>query len=235
MILLAALALLLLTVPLAGGHLTRLRDPGLRRTWLLYSALGVQLLITVVVSDALPPTAGRSLHLVSYALAFTWVVANRHVAGLGVVALGGALNLAAIVANGGQMPASPEAMARAGLSDTATHFVNSGVTEHPRLLPLGDVFAVPADWPLANVFSLGDVVLVLGALVTIHHLAGSRWVAGRRSGAADTVDDPTRVVEVVHALVDGVADVVEDIALAPRAPGGALAAVAPVGEHDDEA
>lgn len=231
MILLAALALLLLTVPLAGGRLTRLRDPGLRRMWLLHTALGVQLLITVIASDAVPPTTGRALHVVSYGLAFTWVAANRHVAGLGAIALGGALNLAAIVANGGQMPASPAAMARAGLSDTATHFVNSGAVEHPRLLPLGDIFAVPAGWPLSNVFSLGDIVLVLGALVTIHHLAGSRLVAAHRSGSADAREDPTHVVEVVHALVDGV----EDVALAPGEPGGALPAVAHVGEHDDEA
>jgi hypothetical protein len=134
-ILLGALALLLLTVPLGGGRLTHLRDPCLRRTWLLYAALVVQLCITVIATETVPVTTGRALHLVSYGLAFAWVAANRRVPGLGLVALGGALNLAAIAANGGQMPASSAALARAGLTDTATHFVNSGAVDLPRLLP----------------------------------------------------------------------------------------------------
>ena len=36
--------------------------------------------------------------------------------------------------------------------------MNSGVLAAPRLAFLGDVFAIPAGWPLANVFSIGDVL-----------------------------------------------------------------------------
>jgi hypothetical protein len=53
---------------------------------------------------------------------------------------------------------------------TNTEFANSQVLDNPRLLPLGDVFAVPTGWPLANVFSIGDVLLVAGAALVLHHL-----------------------------------------------------------------
>jgi hypothetical protein len=57
-------------------------------------------------------------------------------------------------------------------------FTNSTVLENPRLLFLGDVLAIPASWPFANVLSIGDVVIALGAAYTIHRVCGSR-LAGR--------------------------------------------------------
>jgi hypothetical protein len=44
---------------------------------------------------------------------------------------------------------------------------------------LGDVFAVPASWPVSNVFSVGDVILVVAALLALHCLCGSRLVLVR--------------------------------------------------------
>ena len=35
------------------------------------------------------------------------------------------------------------------------------MSHSPRLPWLGDVFAIPRGWPLANVFSIGDVVIVV--------------------------------------------------------------------------
>src|SRR5206468_329874 len=89
-----------------------------------------------------------------------------------LLCLGGALNLVAITANRGAMPASPTAEAAAGL--TGTDPANSAVLAHPHLAFLGDVFAIPASWPLHNVFSVGDVVLVVGTALLIHRATGSR-------------------------------------------------------------
>jgi hypothetical protein len=50
--------------------------------------------------------------------------------------------------------------------------------EGARLWFLGDVFAIPASWPLANVFSVGDLLIAIGCVWTI--LATTR----RRSGAS---------------------------------------------------
>ena len=44
-----------------------------------------------------------------------------------------------------------------------------------RLWFLGDVFAMPRPVPVAKVFSIGDLILLAGAAVTLHALA-SRFV-----------------------------------------------------------
>lgn len=58
-------------------------------------------------------------------------------------------------------------------------FTNSGVVADPNLLFLGDVFAVPAGSPLANVFSIGDVCMALGVFLLIHAVTASRLAPGR--------------------------------------------------------
>jgi hypothetical protein len=166
-ILLAALAVVVASVPLAGGRLSRVADVRLRWLPLLYAAVLVQVLLLEVLAPHISTGWARALHLLTYALGAAVVVRNLRVPGIAVIALGGALNLAAIAANGGVMPASPAAMRAAGLTDAAS-FENSAVVESPRLAFLGDVYAVPESLPLSNVFSLGDVVLVLGAAVLLH-------------------------------------------------------------------
>ena len=44
---------------------------------------------------------------------------------------------------------------------------------------LGDVFATPSSWPLYNVYSVGDITIVLGVLVLLHGVCGSRLVPRR--------------------------------------------------------
>jgi hypothetical protein len=119
------------------------------------------------------------VHLASYGLIAAFLWANRHIAYLWLAALGGALNLAAIAANGGVMPADPDALAAAGVHQEAGDFANSTAVAHPHLSLLGDVFAVPASWPVSNVFSVGDVILVVAALLALHCLCGSRLALAR--------------------------------------------------------
>ena len=164
------LALLLLaSVPLLGGDLRRLAHVRLRSAGLLPLALGLQVLVITVVPQA-PTAVVVPVHLATYALAAVFVWRNRALPGLPVIALGGAMNGAAIAANGGTLPASEAALRRAGLAADPAEFTNSGVLEDPRLAFLGDVFAVPAGVPFANVFSLGDVVVLAGAAYAVHRL-----------------------------------------------------------------
>ncbi len=99
--------------------------------------------------------------------------------------LGGLLNFIAIIANGGVMPADPDlALHVAG----ADGFVNAGAVENPRLLFLGDVFATPSWFPLYNVFSVGDGLIVLGVFMLLHGASGSvivprRWRTPAPAGA----------------------------------------------------
>jgi hypothetical protein len=164
----ACVLLLIVSVPLTGGELARLAEVRLRWSAALVGAIGLQLALTV---DSVDPTLGAVLHLLSYACAGAFVVVNRQVPGLLLTASGGAMNLAAIAANGGVMPASPQALRMAGITTTSDHFVNSASVEGARLSWLGDIFAIPASWPLSNVFSMGDIVLLIGAGYLLHRVS----------------------------------------------------------------
>ena len=89
--------------------------------------------------------------------------------------------MVAIVANDGVMPASRGALETAGLDIRSGEFANSDFVDDANLGFLGDVFAIPAGWPGANVFSVGDVLMVLGALLVLHAATGSRLFAARRT------------------------------------------------------
>jgi uncharacterized protein DUF5317 len=158
---------LLALVPLLGGHLGALVELRFRRPWLLWAALALQVFLFMPGGPAWP-----AVHLISYALAGAFVWSNRHIPYLWLPCVGGLLNVAAITANGGTMPARAAAEAAAGL--TASGPANSSVVAHPHIAFLGDVFAIPASWPLHNVFSVGDVILVVGAGLLMHRVAGSR-------------------------------------------------------------
>ena len=190
MILPAVVLVLLVSVPLAGGRLGRLAELHVRAVWAVACSIALQLLIVDVAASFFPSAVASGLHLASYALVGWFVVANRRIRGLWIVASGGAMNLAAIVANHGVMPASPAAARRAGLVMIAGEFANSAPTAHARLGFLGDVFAVPAGWPLANVFSAGDVVLVIGLGVVVHSACGSRLARRGRAPAAPAHQSP---------------------------------------------
>ncbi len=149
-------------VPLAGGNLRRLGEVKLSSVGLLFGALLLQILVTYVVSGG-PRGLLVAGHLLSYVLAAVFLWRNRRIQGLPLLAVGALSNGVTIALNGGTLPASAQALRLAGIQEAPTRFTNSGVLHHPRLPWLGDIFAVPASWPLANVFSVGDIIIVLAA------------------------------------------------------------------------
>jgi hypothetical protein len=169
----AALMVCLLTVPLLGGRLSALADLTFRHVWLLPTGFGIQLLIVYAVPDW-PAAILNVAHIGTYGFAAVFVLLNFRTPGVLVVALGGLSNFIAISANGGVMPASKSALAYAGLEDTPGQFASSAGLADPHLLWLGDVFAVPASWPVSNVYSIGDVLILAGAFVLLHVACGSR-------------------------------------------------------------
>jgi hypothetical protein len=178
MILAVVYLLCLLSVPLARGRLSALADVELRRPGLAVAAIALQILIVSVFPGRLGEL-GEPLHVASYVLlgAFAW--ANRRLAGVPIVALGGALNFLVITVNGGVMPADPDALAQIGRDAARDEFTNSTALADPKLAFLGDVMATPSSWPVHNVYSVGDLVLVLGVFVLLHVACGSRLVPRR--------------------------------------------------------
>lgn len=173
MLILAATLVALLLVPVLGGRLGRLADLRLQSRWLVLYALFLQVLAISIVPDW-PRPAVVALHASSYVIAGTFVWLNRAVAGLPVLAVGAGLNAFAIAMNGGQMPASPEALAKVGIEQEAGRYVNSGVVDEPRVAFLGDVLASPSWLPLQNVYSVGDLLILVGAVWLVHRTCGSR-------------------------------------------------------------
>ena len=184
MLMLAVVIVGIITVRPAGGSLSALGRVRLRYAPAIFGALALQIAIVSVVPGG-SPWLHRVLHIGSYALAGVFVVANRRVAGMRILALGATLNLIAILANNGVMPASRSALRTAGKLASSTNFLNSAAVPHPHLLFLGDVLAVPHAVPLANVYSIGDVCIAIGVAIAIHGLAGSRLVPRRSRVAAD--------------------------------------------------
>jgi Family of unknown function (DUF5317) len=61
----------------------------------------------------------------------------------------------------------------------APGFHNSTALADPRLAFLGDIFFIPASWPLSNVFSVGDVLIALGIVWALHRICQSRLAPSR--------------------------------------------------------
>ena len=150
-----------------GGRLSRLATLELRAIALLYGAIGLQLAAfpAGVFPWAMNDVVARVLWMASYALLAAAAVMNRHIRGVTGVAAGIALNLTAIVANGGHMPARVQALAEAGQAYRVHN--NSISLADPHLATLVDRWAAP-DWlPFANVFSVGDIAIAVGIFVVV--------------------------------------------------------------------
>jgi hypothetical protein len=152
---------------LLGGSLRGLSQLRFRASWLLFAAVGLQ--VAAFPFGFLPwhtgQDAGTALWLGSYGLLVVAALLNARIPGVLVLAAGMGANLLAVAVNGGTMPVLPGAMHAAGRTEVL--HANSTAASDPALSWLVDRWSAP-DWvPLANVFSLGDVVIAVGAMVMV--------------------------------------------------------------------
>jgi hypothetical protein len=179
------------------GLLIRGRLSGLARLefdWAPLIALGMAIQLALF-SDPVASSvgsAGPPIYVGSTLLVLAAVCRNWSITGLPVVAIGAASNLAAIVANGGYMPASAAALAAQG-RDAPSVYSNSSYVAEPVLAPLTDIFAMPTWIPFANVFSIGDILIAAGIAMAI--------VVAMKRGAGP--ERPTPAVRREVALHDG--------------------------------
>jgi hypothetical protein len=150
------------------------KAPSLEAIWLAAVAFLPQLFVAYMpatrqlLSDGL---ASLSL-LVSLALFFAFAWSNRRLPGMPILIFGLLLNFVVIVANGGWMPISLHT-ANLLTGKDVLQFVNLGSRfgEKDILLPaqnihlefLADRFLLPAWLPYKTAFSLGDILIGLGA------------------------------------------------------------------------
>jgi hypothetical protein len=159
---------------LLGGDPRRLGELRLRASWLLFTALGVQ--IVAFPFSFLPwqtgETTGTALWLGSYVLLVVAALLNLRIAGVSLLAAGMAANVLAVAANRGTMPVLPHAMHAAERTDAVQ--ANSTAVSDPHLSWLVDRWSAPEWIPFANVFSVGDVLIAIGAMVVVLAAMGVR-------------------------------------------------------------
>ena len=162
--------------------------PNLQTIWLAVVAFLPQLFIAYI------PTTRRLFNdglaslsfLASLVLFFVFAWLNRRLPGMPILIFGLLLNLVVILANGGWMPISPHT-ASLLLGRDVLQFVNLGSRfgEKDILLPaqnihlefLADRFLLPAWLPYKVAFSLGDVLISVGAF----------WLLARPATKLDTL------------------------------------------------
>lgn len=170
-----------------GGRIGALASIQFRWAPLIPLGFLIQILLFTDAVASRVGAAGPVIYVVSTAFVGAAVIRNLRVPGMPLILLGALSNMAAILANGGFMPAAAGAMAAVG-RDVPTTYSNSSIVAEPALAPLVDQFALPRWLPFANVFSVGDAILAAGVVVLI--VAATRRdadseAAPRRGGAKE--------------------------------------------------
>lgn len=170
MLLLYAVVLGLAIGLVSGGRLSALAGTTVRLWPVALIGLLFQVLLFSSPLAAVVGRLGPSLYVVSTTLVLMALIVNLRRPGFALIMVGALLNFAVIIVNGGQMPASPDALAAltgAPLLPT-TDFSNSVVAlPGTPLWFLGDIFVMPHPIPLANIFSVGDVLIGVGGALFI--------------------------------------------------------------------
>ncbi len=174
MILLVTTSLALAIALARGGTFSGLASTRLRYGWLAILLFALQALVIYFPQPARGGVwSPQTLLLVgSHLLVLLVVGLNWRLPGMPLIGIGLALNLLVMVANGGYMPITPEALQRAGLGHLALGDASGSrltatkdillAREETRLWVLSDIVVIPATLPLSSVFSVGDAVLAAG-------------------------------------------------------------------------
>ncbi len=169
----AYVVILSLGVALArGGSLLALGQVRIRFGFVLFFALVLKAAVYSTLGAQLLGNSpwGRIGQVVVSLVLLAVIVANRNLPGFWIIGLGILLNFLVILANGGSMPVSMAGAERLGFPTEPVLFhqqygvANILESEGARLSFLGDIIVLPSFLP-AQVISIGDLVLALGALV----------------------------------------------------------------------
>ena len=153
----AGVVLGLLSAIVRGADWNRLADARWRLWPLVLVGLGIQFALYGRVEGRTLPDLpyAAALYVLSHVLVLASFAANWRLRGVPLLLIGALLNLAAIAANGGQMPST-----------------NRGMSDATPLWWLGDWLELPL-LP-RRLFSVGDLFLAAGAAITVYGLARRR-------------------------------------------------------------
>jgi multisubunit Na+/H+ antiporter MnhG subunit len=160
---------------LRGGQWKNLACLSLKHAWIPLAMLTLQfgiVLFPLRMND-LFLDLGSWITVATYGLLILFLGVNRRLPGVKLILVGTALNLTVILTNGGHMPVTPEALARSGhldkvyLHEDQAYVLGSKdivlPKEQTHLLVLSDVLKVPGAIEVPATFSIGDVLIMIGA------------------------------------------------------------------------
>ena len=163
---------------LRGGSFSNIKDTSLEKWYFFILGFMVEFAAVYMASREVSFFRDNILivHFLSYLLLFIGIYFNHRTLSFRIVFIGVFLNFLVIMANGGQMPVSGEAMADIGLIDNMiairdgkiiTHTLMNGNTA---LKYLGDIFVLAKPYPRPKIFSIGDVFMALGIFMYIQEI-----------------------------------------------------------------
>ena len=176
-----AIVVAIVVVPLTGGKFARLADIRLRRVWLLFAGLGIQILLDLVdLPRARFDDVGLALLLLSYVFIIGFGLSNLLLTGMGVITVGIAMNVFVIALNQGMPYRYPEG------TEAETTVKHRPEKPNDILPVLGDTIVLGD--PVDAAISFGDLVIAVG-LVDLTFRA-SRRPRRSRSRARAQDDEP---------------------------------------------
>lgn len=168
MIILVVLLASMIVALLRGGRLMNLASLNLRWRGVIITGFLLQVLVFSSIWESKDLILLTPLvYIFSMLLLLVALVANYRLPGMRLITGGFFLNFAAIVLNGGHMPASPTAMQIAGMPVLQPGQISSnsiGMGADTIAFFICDIFAIPIGFIFPNVFSAGDVLIAAGAV-----------------------------------------------------------------------
>lgn len=158
------------------GNLYGLAELSLKGALIFPAILLIQVFIYIFQErSALVMTVSVYVIMVVYVVGLYFLWLNRNLHGFMLIFVGVFLNFLVMAVNGGRMPVSLEA---AEILDpmyvevlvNGVYAKHTALTESTRLAFLGDVIPINIPFRMAQVVSIGDVIMNIGIFLFIQHL-----------------------------------------------------------------
>ena len=183
MLALAVLCAALVASLLTGGRLRHAENFRLRVLPLGIGAFVVQVLIFTSRGESLLGALLPAFYVLSLAMLVVFLLANLKVFGVPILLVGLLLNFIVIGANGGRMPANPQALIATGQTSAAERLVRDGhaanvvlMGSQTRLNFLGDYIVLPILGNFGSAYSIGDLVALAGEAALVFGMVRAREV-----------------------------------------------------------
>jgi hypothetical protein len=175
-----------------GGRLRYIEKFHLKALPLGVGAFVVQLLIFTSRGESLLGALLPRVYILTLLMLLAFLLVNRRVFGVPVLLVGLMLNLLVIGANGGRMPADPQALVATGQSSHAEELVRDGTAANVVLMSdrthlnfLGDYIVLPLLGDMGSAYSTGDLLALAGEAALVYGMVR----AGRKAHAGSTEDE----------------------------------------------